>query len=152
MKTPPPGPVAEVWLLSGKNATSALSASRLRPSTPVPNTGKPGLKRLNGLSHLSRANSGEKCGLDSCLDRDRARDLLPSIDTPHLVGLRDRSLPDTFAYTGAGIGAVARLRRGDLESWCLSRRCRVLPDSNRRSFSIFVGIHYKDTKNRYRFI
>ena len=45
----------------------------------------------------------------------QARDLLGSIDTSHIVGLRDRALLGTLAYTGARIGAVARLRRGDLE-------------------------------------
>ena len=43
----------------------------------------------------------------------QARDLLHSIDTSHVVGLRDRALLGTLAYTGARIGAVARLRRGD---------------------------------------
>ena len=45
----------------------------------------------------------------------QARDLLRSIDTSHVVGLRDRALLGTLAYTGARIGAIARLRRGDLE-------------------------------------
>ena len=45
----------------------------------------------------------------------QARDLLGSIDTSHVVGLRDRALLGTLAYTGARVGAVARLRRGDLE-------------------------------------
>ena len=31
------------------------------------------------------------------------------------MGLRDRALLGTLAYTGARVGAVARLRRGDLE-------------------------------------
>ena len=33
-----------------------------------------------------------------------------------MVGLRDRALLGTLAYTGARIGAVARLRCGDLEN------------------------------------
>ena len=45
----------------------------------------------------------------------QARDLLGSIDTSHVVGLHDRALLGTRDYTGARIGAVARLRRGDLE-------------------------------------
>ena len=45
----------------------------------------------------------------------QARNLLGSIDTSHVVGLRDRALLGTLAYTGARIGAIARLRRGDLE-------------------------------------
>ena len=47
--------------------------------------------------------------------KNQAQDLLGSIDTSHVVGLRDRALLGTLAYTGARIGAVARLRRGDLE-------------------------------------
>ena len=49
------------------------------------------------------------------LSIQQARDLLRSIDTSHVVGLRDRALLGTLAYTGARIGAIARLRRGDLE-------------------------------------
>ena len=49
------------------------------------------------------------------LSIQQARDLLASIDTSHVVGLRDRALLGTLAYTGARIGAIARLRRGDLE-------------------------------------
>ena len=45
----------------------------------------------------------------------QARDLLRSIDTSRVVGLRDRAPLGTLAYTGARIGAVARLRRGDLK-------------------------------------
>ena len=41
--------------------------------------------------------------------------MLRSIDTSHVAGLRDRALLGTLAYTGARIGAIARLRRGDLE-------------------------------------
>ena len=44
-----------------------------------------------------------------------ARELLRSIDTSHVVGLRDRALLGTLAYTGARVGALARLRCGDLE-------------------------------------
>jgi integrase len=49
------------------------------------------------------------------LSIQQARDLLGSIDTSHVVGLRDRALLGTFAYTGARIGAIARLCRGDLQ-------------------------------------
>ena len=49
------------------------------------------------------------------LSIQQARDLLHSIDTSHVVGLRDRALLGTLAYTGARVGAVARLRREDLE-------------------------------------
>ena len=44
----------------------------------------------------------------------QARDLLRSIDTSHVVDLCDRALLGTLAHTGARVGAVARLQRGDL--------------------------------------
>ena len=50
------------------------------------------------------------------LSVQQARYLLGSIDTSHVVGLRDRALLGTLVYTGARIGAVASLRRGDLEN------------------------------------
>jgi len=45
----------------------------------------------------------------------QARNLLGSIDTSHVVSLRDRAVPGTLAWTGARVGAIARLRRPDLE-------------------------------------
>ena len=48
-----------------------------------------------------------------------ARTLLASIDATTLVGLRDRALFGTLCYTGARIGAVVRLRRGDLQEHAL---------------------------------
>ena len=45
----------------------------------------------------------------------QARNLLASIDLSHVVGLRDRAVLGTLAYTGARVGALARLRRRDLE-------------------------------------
>ncbi|MBX3439365.1 MAG: tyrosine-type recombinase/integrase, partial [Planctomycetaceae bacterium] len=44
----------------------------------------------------------------------QARQLLRSIDTNHVVGLRDRAVIAVMIYTAARVGAVARLRRGDL--------------------------------------
>jgi integrase/recombinase XerD len=46
---------------------------------------------------------------------DQARRLLASIDTGHVVGLRDRAILATLAYTSVRAGAVARLRLGDLQ-------------------------------------
>ncbi len=43
----------------------------------------------------------------------QARRLLASIDTSHVVGLRDRAIIAVMIYTAARVGAVARLRRGD---------------------------------------
>ena len=45
----------------------------------------------------------------------QARALLGSLDLSHVVGLRDRAVLGVLAYTGARVGALARLRRGDLQ-------------------------------------
>jgi len=47
---------------------------------------------------------------------EQARKLLRSIDTSQVVGLRDRAVLGVLAYTGARVGAVARLRLGDLKN------------------------------------
>jgi integrase/recombinase XerD len=44
---------------------------------------------------------------------EQARKLFRCIDTSHVVGLRDRAVLGVLAYTGARIGAVARLRMAD---------------------------------------
>jgi integrase/recombinase XerD len=46
---------------------------------------------------------------------EQARTLLASIDTGHLVGLRDRAILATLAYTACRAGAVAKLRLGDFQ-------------------------------------
>jgi integrase/recombinase XerD len=45
----------------------------------------------------------------------QARTLLASIDTSHVVGLRDRAAISLLIYTAARAGAVAKLRMGDFE-------------------------------------
>ena len=45
----------------------------------------------------------------------QARALLGSLDPSHVVGLRDRAVLGVLTYTGARVGALARLRRGDLQ-------------------------------------
>jgi integrase/recombinase XerD len=47
---------------------------------------------------------------------DQARTLLASVDTGHIVGLRDRAILATLAYTACRAGAVAKLRLGDFQS------------------------------------
>jgi site-specific recombinase XerD len=47
---------------------------------------------------------------------EQARKLLRSLDLGHVVGLRDRAVLGVLAYTGARVGAVARLRLGDLRN------------------------------------
>lgn len=53
----------------------------------------------------------------------QARRLLASIDTSHVVGLRDRAIIAVMIYTAARVGAVARLRGGDFynagDQYCL---------------------------------
>ena len=44
---------------------------------------------------------------------EQARALLRSIDVSHVVGLRDRAILGVLAYTGARVGALARLRLVD---------------------------------------
>jgi len=46
---------------------------------------------------------------------DQARTLLVSVDTGHVVGLRDRAILATLAYTACRAGAVAKLRLGDFQ-------------------------------------
>ena len=54
---------------------------------------------------------------------DQARKLLKSIPMSHIVGQRDRVSIAVMIYTAARVGAVAKLRRKDLEhdgtQWCL---------------------------------
>lgn len=47
---------------------------------------------------------------------EQARTLLTSVDTSHVVGLRDRAILATLAYTACRAGAVAKLRLGDFQS------------------------------------
>ncbi len=46
---------------------------------------------------------------------ERARTLLASVDTGHVVCLRDRAILATLAYTACRAGAVAKLRLGDFQ-------------------------------------
>ena len=55
---------------------------------------------------------------------EQARKLLRSIDLGHVVGLRDRAVLGVLAYTGARVGAVARLRLGDLRNFGEQRALR----------------------------
>ncbi len=46
---------------------------------------------------------------------EQARKLLASVDTSSLIGLRDRAIMATLAYTACRAGAVAKLRLGDFQ-------------------------------------
>jgi site-specific recombinase XerD len=54
---------------------------------------------------------------------DQARLLLSSLDTTHVIGLRDRAILAILVYTSSRAGAVAKLRRGDFynagQQWML---------------------------------
>ena len=52
-------------------------------------------------------------GKTPALSVEQARRLLTSINTSHVVGLRDRAIIATLIYTAARVGAVAKLRLGD---------------------------------------
>jgi integrase/recombinase XerD len=52
-------------------------------------------------------------GKTPALSVEQARWLLASIDTSHVVGLRDRAIIATLIYTAARVGAVAKLRLRD---------------------------------------
>ena len=56
--------------------------------------------------------------------RGSARALLGSLDLSRVVGLRDRAVLGVLTYTGARVGALARLRCGDLEQQELQRVLR----------------------------
>lgn len=54
---------------------------------------------------------------------DQARQLLSSLDTSHVIGLRDRAILAILVYTSSRAGAVAKLRCGDFynagQQWML---------------------------------
>jgi integrase/recombinase XerD len=54
-----------------------------------------------------------KKGKTPVLDAEQARELLDSIDTSHVVGLRDRALIGVMVYSFARIGAVVGMRVED---------------------------------------
>ena len=107
--------------LPGDSATKnqALAALRHFFDTLVTRYAAP----LNPFQSVRGRKHDTSDGKTPGLSIQQARDLLGSIDTSHVVNLRDRALLGTLSYTGARIGAVARLRRGDLED---QRTQRVL--------------------------
>ena len=70
---------------------------------------------LNPFQSVRSRKHDTSDGKTPGLSIPQARDLLGSIDTSHVVGLRDRALLGTLAYTGSRIGAIARRRRADLK-------------------------------------
>ena len=65
---------------------------------------------LNPFSSVRGRKHAVVDGKTPQLAIQQARDLLASIDLSHVVGLRDRALLGTLAYTGARVGALASFR------------------------------------------
>jgi site-specific recombinase XerD len=65
---------------------------------------------VRGVKHVATEGSTPEISID------QARKLLRSIDVRDVVGCRDRAVLGVLAYTGARVGAVARLRLGDLRN------------------------------------
>ena len=70
---------------------------------------------LNPFSSVRGKKHAVVDGKTPELSPGQARALLGALDLSHVVGLRDRAVLGVLTYTGARVGAVARLRRGDLQ-------------------------------------
>ncbi len=81
----------------------------------------PRLVRRRGALELTHVLTGQATVEISV---EQARKLLRSLDLGHVVGLRDRAVLGVLAYTGARVGAVARLRLGDLRNFGEQRALR----------------------------
>ncbi len=65
---------------------------------------------VRGVKHSVAEGATPEIGIEQALK------LLRAIDVAHVVGLRDRAILGVLAYTGARVGAVAKLRLGDLRN------------------------------------
>ena len=68
---------------------------------------------------------------------EAARRLLASLDTSHVVGLRDRAILSALIYTAARVGAVAKLRRADFY-WSADQACLRFTEKGGKSREIPV--------------
>jgi integrase/recombinase XerD len=68
---------------------------------------------LNAFASVSGIKHSVTEGRTAELSIEQAHKLLHSIKTGHVVGLRDRAVLGVLAYTGARVGAVAKLRLSD---------------------------------------
>jgi integrase/recombinase XerD len=68
---------------------------------------------LNSFASVRGVKHSVVEGKTAEISIEQARRLLRSVDTSDVVGLRDRAVLGVLAYTGARIGAVARLRLSD---------------------------------------
>lgn len=69
---------------------------------------------LNPFSSVRGVRHSVVDGKTQEIGIDQARKLLRSITVDHVIGLRDRAVIGVLAYTGARVGALARLRVSDL--------------------------------------
>lgn len=68
---------------------------------------------------------------------ESARRLLASLDTSHIIGLRDRAILAVLIYTAARVGAVAKLRRADFY-WSADQACLRFTEKGGKSREIPV--------------
>jgi site-specific recombinase XerD len=68
---------------------------------------------LNPAASVRGPKYSARDGKTPAFDERQVRTLLESIDTSHVVGVRDKTLLMVLAYTAARAGAVARLKVGD---------------------------------------
>src|SRR5918997_5616286 len=68
---------------------------------------------LNPTSSVRGPKYSAREGKTTAFDERQVRTLLDSIDTSHVIGIRDKTLLMILAYTTARAGAVARLRTAD---------------------------------------
>jgi site-specific recombinase XerD len=68
---------------------------------------------LNSFASVRGQKHSVTEGKTAEISIEQARKLFRSIDTSHVVGLRDRAVLGVLAYTGARVGAVAKLRLSD---------------------------------------
>lgn len=90
---------------------------------------------------------------------EQARSLLSSLDTSHVIGLRDRAILAILVYTSSRAGAVAKLKRGDFyragEQWMLhftekggkSREIPVRGDLQEIIFAYIDAAHLRELRD-----
>lgn len=81
------------------------------------------LLEINPASSVKGPRYSIGKGLTPVLDREEARLLLDSIDTSHVVGLRDRALIGLLTYTFARVSAAVGMKVEDY--YCRGKRWRV---------------------------
>jgi site-specific recombinase XerD len=68
---------------------------------------------INPATSVRGPNHSAKSGKTPVLSAEEARQLLDSIDTSHVVGLRDRAIIALMVYTFARVGAMVKMRVED---------------------------------------